>query len=65
MADSTKMTVEIVFNMAAKPVELAMGEAEKALIDAFKQAGNLEGLATRLAVPINLLTVTGAKVVAA
>lgn len=65
MADSKEITVDILFGLGSKPFEALAGMAEGALLAAFKTAGNLQDLATRLVIPIQLITVTGAKVVAA
>lgn len=59
------LTVDIVIGGIGKAGESLSTAAQNALLKAFRTAGRLDDLAARLAIPIQLLTVTGAKVVAA
>ncbi len=63
---STKeVSVDIVFGGLGKTGEFISGAAQKGLLDAFQTAASLDDVAARLAIPIQMLTVTGAKVVTA
>jgi hypothetical protein len=52
-------------NLLGKTQEPILSTAQKALLESFKAAANLEDLAARLVIPIQLATVTGAKVISA
>lgn len=60
-----EISIDIVFGGLGKAGEKVSSIAQQGLLDAFKAASNLENLATRLLIPIPLLKVTGARVVAA
>lgn len=65
MEDSETMTVDIFFGGLGKAGESITAPAQKALLDAFQAAGNANDLAARLSIPVQLLTVSGAKVISA
>lgn len=57
---STKeVSVDIVFGGLGKTGEFISGAAQKGLLDAFQTAASLDDVAARLAIPIQMLTVTG------
>jgi spore coat assembly protein SafA len=60
-----EVTVDIVFGSLGKTLEAVSSAAQQGLLEAFKAAANLDDLAAKLAIPIQLLSVTGAKVVSA
>jgi hypothetical protein len=61
--NAKELTFDILFGLGGELSGIGLKPVQGALLDAFKQAANAGDLATRLAVPIHLLTVTGAKVV--
>lgn len=63
--DAKEITVDIMFGSIGKGGEALTGVVQKALLESFQQAGNLDDLATRLAIPIQYLSITGAKVITA
>ncbi|HZS80205.1 MAG TPA: hypothetical protein VFA14_02080, partial [Herbaspirillum sp.] len=62
---SSELTVDIIIGGLGKTQEPILSAAQKALLESFKVAANLEDLAARLVIPIQLATVTGAKVISA
>ncbi|WP_341929606.1 S8 family serine peptidase, partial [Methyloversatilis discipulorum] len=65
MADPKEITVDFMFGLGGKAGDAIFKPVQDALLDAFRQAGNIDDLATRLAIPIQMVTVTGARVVTA
>ena len=63
MEDSEEITVDIFFGGLGKEGQAVTTTAQTALLDAFKAAGNINDLAARLGIPIQLLAVTGVKAV--
>lgn len=65
MADSQEVTIDILFGLGGQASDALLKPVEGALLDAFKQAGNVNDLAARLSIPIQMLQVTGTRVVTA
>lgn len=63
MSNPNELTVELVINLGSEAGSKVFDVAQQALLQAFKAAGSLDDLAAKLAIPIQLVTVTGAKVV--
>ena len=62
---SQELTIDIVIGGLGKGGESLSSIAQKGLLDAFKAASKLEDLAAKLVIPIQLIQVTGMKVVSA
>jgi hypothetical protein len=62
---SKELTVDIVVGGVGKAAESISSVAQQALLESFRAAAKREDLAARLVIPIQLLTVTGAKVITA